>query len=208
MLSHKIIALTTVFAAFSSVATAQAEFNLSILDLTILQDGDSLTINEAPSDWPLSYSITAKPGPLSIILPLGGCRAEEEGTFVRVYDFGVARDLVAGLVAVRDTSRVDDPMEITFSPGFGFAADAGVQGVLYAEDPGSARLDQGFNFFFTERYAEVTPEFATLTIERIEGPDGDPMAAGEPFILMIGRAGCSEFPAMPVSLIAVSFGQG
>lgn len=208
MKNLKSACFTAVFTAFSSAASAQAEFNLSILDLTIVQDGDSLTINEAPSDWPLSYSITMRPGPLSIILPLEGCRADEEGTYVRAYDYGLARELVTALVDVRDTSRVDDPMEIAFAPGFGFAADTGVQRVLYAEDPRSARLDQGFNFFFSERYAAVTPEFVTLTIDRIEGPDWDPMTAGEPFILMIGRAGCSASPAMPVSLIAVNFNAG
>ncbi len=198
--------LITVFAVFCGSAMAQEELGLTVLDLTITQDGAPVTITAAPSDWPLSFSISIGPRPLSITLPLAGCKPDLEATYVRAYDYDLAGDLVSALVNVRDTSRVDDPMEITFTPGSGFAAEAGVQRVLYADDPTSARLDQGFNYFFAERYAEVTADTVTLTIDRIEGPGWDPLTAGVPFILMVGRAGCSEFPAMPVSLIAVNFG--
>jgi hypothetical protein len=203
-----IIGFMIALKAFLGVAIAQEALGLTVLDLTITQDGQPVTINAAPSEWPLSFSISVGPRPLSITLPLAGCNPEQEATYVRAYDYSVAADLVAGLVSVRDTSRVDDPMEITFPPGFGMAAEEGVQRVLFADDPRSARLDQGFNFFFAARYSEVRPDFVTLTIDRIEGPEWDPLTAGVPFILMVGRAGCSAFPAMPVSLIAVNFGQG
>jgi hypothetical protein len=200
--------LAVVFAVFCDVAHAQGELALTVLDLTITQDGEPVTISEAPSGWPLSFSIGIGPRPFSITLPLEGCDPANEATYVRAYDYDLAGELVAGLVNVRDTSRLDDPMEITFPPGFGMAAEAGVQRVLFADDPASARLDQGFNYFFAGRYAEVTADTVTMTVDRIEGPDWDPLTAGVPFILMIGRAGCSSFPAMPVSLVAVNFGQG
>jgi hypothetical protein len=199
---------TAVFSVFSTLVSAQGELGLTALNLTITQDGEPVTISEAPSDWPLSFSIDIGPRPFSITLPLEGCDTEDEATYVRAYDYSLATDLVAQLVQVRDTSQVDDPMEITFTPGFGMAADAGVQRVLFADDPTSASLEQGFNYFFAERYSAVTAESVTLTVDRVEGPEWDPLTAGVPFILMIGRAGCSEFPAMPVSLVAVNFGQG
>jgi hypothetical protein len=201
-------ALTFVFVALSGSAFAQEEFGRTILDLTITQDGAPVTINAAPSDWPLSFSINIGPRPFSITLPLEGCNPDAEGTYVRVYDYGLATDLVAALVEVRDTSRVDDPMEITFLPGNGFAADAGPQRILYAQDPTSAGLDQGFNYFAGERYSAVTADTVTLTIDSVQGPEWQPLIAGVPFLLMVGRTGCSEFPAMPVSLIAVNFGDG
>jgi hypothetical protein len=208
MQKSKFVALAFVFTIFSGIAMAQEEFGLTILDLTITQDGAPVTINAAPSNWPLSFSINIGPRPFSIILPLEGCKPDAEGTYVRAYDYALATDLVAALVEVRDTSRVDDPMEIAFTPGDGFAADMAVQRVLFADDPQSASLEQGFNYFAGPRYAEVTPTSVTLTIDRIEGPEWDPLTAGVPFILMVGRTGCSEFPAMPVSLIAVNFGNG
>jgi hypothetical protein len=208
MQKMKIAALAFVCMWNNGTVLAQEELGWTVLDMTITQDGENLTINEAPSDWPLSFSIQVGPRPLSITLPLDGCMPDAEATYVRAYDYAVAGDLVAALVSVRDTSRVDDPMEIIFPPGLGMAADAGVQRVMFAEDPASPRLDQGFNYIFAARYSAVTADFVTLTIDRIEGPGWDPMSAGVPFILMVGRAGCSEFPAMPVALIAVNFGQG
>ncbi|MGL5009472.1 MAG: hypothetical protein ACRC6I_06285, partial [Paracoccaceae bacterium] len=167
----KIGAQAVVFALIAVGAHAQEELGLTVLDLTITQDGAPVTINEAPSDWPLSFSIGIGPRPFSITLPLAGCDPDLEGTYVRAYDYDAAAGLVAALVNVRDTSRVDDPMEITFPPGFGMAAEAGVQRVLYADDPKSARFEQGFNYFFAERYSDVTTDTVTLTIDRVEGAD-------------------------------------
>jgi hypothetical protein len=202
----KIAVLAIGFVALSGPVMAQGEFNLSVLDLTIVQANDSLTINELPSDWPLTYSITAVPGPLSIIVPLEGCDMGAEATYVRAYDISTAQALVAALVEVRDTSRVDDPLEITFTPGNGFATDQAVQTMLFADDPKQASLTQGFNVFFGPRYAQADTEFATITIDRIESEGGwDPLNAGQPFVLMIGRAGCTAPMTMPVSLIAVNY---
>jgi hypothetical protein len=202
----KYAVLAIVMAMFSGPAHAQAEFNLSVLDLTFVQNGDSLTINELPSDWPLTYSITAAPGPLEIIVPMEGCDPEMESTYVRAYDIGQAQALVAMLVELRDTSRVDDPMEIAFTPGGGYAADMAVQSVLYADAPDTATVDQGFNVFFGPRYASIGAEEATIRIERIEGVGGwDPLNAGEAFVLMIARGGCTAPMTMPISLIAVNY---
>jgi hypothetical protein len=199
-------ALAIGFITLSGASWAQAEFNLSVLDLTFVQDNDSLTIQELPSDWPLTYTITAKPGPFSIILPMEDCDPATEATYVRAYDISTAQDLVAMLVELRDFSRVDDPMEIAFTPGNGFAADAAVQNVLFADDPLRASVEQGFNVFFGPRYAAVDAEDATITIDRIDGAGGwDPLNAGKPFVLMIGRAGCTDPMTMPVSLIAVNY---
>ncbi|MGL4320413.1 MAG: hypothetical protein ACRCS3_06070 [Paracoccaceae bacterium] len=200
------MSLIVVFTCFSRVSFAQEEFNLSVLDLTFVQDNDSLTINELPSEWPLTYGITPKPGPLSIIVPLDGCDPESEATYVRAYQIGSAEALVETLVMVRDTSRVDDPMEIVFTPGNGFATDMAVQAMLFADAPGDGTVEQGFNVFFGPRYASVDDGFATITIDRIEGEGGwDPLTAGEPFVLMIGRGGCTAPMTMPISLIAVTY---
>jgi hypothetical protein len=202
----KYAVLAIVMAMFSGQAHAQAEFNLSVLDLTIVQAGDSLTINELPSDWPLTYSITPVPGPIEIIVPMEGCDPAAESTYVRAYEIGQAQALVAMLDELRITSRFDDPMEMAFTPGGGYAADMAVQSVLYADAPGAATVDQGFNVFFGPRYASIGAEEATIRIERIEGAGGwDPLNAGEPFVLMIGRGGCTAPMTMPISLIAVNY---
>jgi hypothetical protein len=202
----KIAVLGIGIIGFCHAAHAQAEFNLSVLDLTIVQNGQSLTINERASDWPLTYSITPQPGPLEIIVPMDGCDPEMEATYIRAHDIGTAQALVAMLVEIRDTSRVDDPMDIAFTPGGGYAADLAVQSALFADAPGAATVDQGFNVFFGPRYAGLDDSFATIRIDRIEGAAGwDPLNAGEPFVLMVARAGCTAPMTMPISLIAVTY---
>jgi hypothetical protein len=145
------VTLAIVFVLFSQNVMAQGEFNLSVLDLTIVQNNDSLTINDLPSDWPLTYGIAPKPGPLSIIVPMDGCDPDNEATYVRAYQIGLAEDLVKTLVMLRDTSRVDDPLESVFTPGNGFATDMAVQTALLADAPGDATVEQGFNVFFGPR---------------------------------------------------------
>jgi hypothetical protein len=202
----KYVALVIGFFGFSGATHAQGDFNLSVLDLTIVQNNDSLTINELPSDWPLTYSITAAPGPMEIIVPMEGCDPDMEASYVRAYEIGQAQALVAMLVEIRDTSQVDDPMEIAFTPGGGYAADMAVQSVLYADAQGAASVDQGFNVFFGPRYASTDGDTATIRIDRIEGTGGwDPLNAGEPFVLMIARGGCTAPMTMPISLIAVNY---
>jgi hypothetical protein len=191
--------------ALSASAAAQDQFALTILDMTITQNGEPLTINALSSNWPLTFSITAKPGPVSITLPTEGCDPAAEGTYVRAYDIAVAQDLVARLNDVQTASRLDDPMDIIFPPGLGFAADQGPQRVLLADDPGVARVDQGFNAFGGDRYSQTDPAFVTLTFDSLDAAGWNPMATADPFVLMIGRVGCSEFPAMPVALVAVTY---
>lgn len=193
------------FAGLCNQAMAQAELGYTVLDLTITQESAPVTINEVPSDWPLTFNINVVMGPIAITLPRAGCDPATEGTYLRVYDPAVGQALVAELVTLRDTSRVDDAMEIAFPMGGGFAEGNGPQTTLYVDDPAGLSWDRGFNAFFEGRYAEVTADTVTLRFDRIEGAAGDAMAKAEPFILMVGRTGCTEFPAMPISLIAVNY---
>jgi hypothetical protein len=189
-------------ALFAMPATAQVAPGF-----TVSQDGADVPVQVMNSDWGRSYGITIGPRPFSISFPQAGCDPAVEATLVRVFDYDRGGDLVSTLVAEMTGLSAVAAIERVFPSGYGMAADAGPQRVLYAEDTGDVRFDQGFNYVAGDRYSAADADHVTLTVDRLELPSGDPLTAGVEFVLMVGRDGC-PFDGVPINLIAVTFGAG
>jgi hypothetical protein len=159
------------------------------------------------NEWLTVSAVTLAAGPMAIALPMAGCDAASEVTMVRVLPEDRYIAVLGDLVTVEGDFERPEVMKQVFKDDYGMAADA-PQTVLYMDDPTQPTMFQGFNYLYAPRYAATTADSVTINVDSIDrlGLGPDPLASGQPFLLLMGRLGCGS--DLKIDLVSVQFSAG
>ncbi|MGL4311177.1 MAG: hypothetical protein ACRCSU_11885 [Paracoccaceae bacterium] len=191
---------------FAVPASAQEAQSLTGLSVIQGEGAAPAPITYATGDGAVSLAqVQIAQGPFDLSFPRGSCAPDQEGVHIRVHPADKVEEVLAGVNELAAMDMPSDVLRTIFQPGYGMAAEAGPVSVLYTDGSGAPMTEQGFNYFFEERFTAGNAETATIGVTAIDAGGFNLLDSGTPFVLVMGRNDCDADPKLLLDVLSVSF---